>query len=295
MLVLAALLDAVFGEPDALWHRIPHPAVLMGRVLTRLEHVFYGDNRLAGFCVLLACVSTAIGLGWAISLLGPVAEVIVAAILLAQRALVDHVRRVADDLRISLAAARESVARIVSRDTDSLSPPQVARAAIESAAENLSDGVVAPAFWFLIGGLPGLCAYKMVNTADSMIGYRTPRYERFGWAAARLDDALNWIPARLTGAAFWLVGGCKGRWADIRTEAQRHKSPNAGWPEAALARTLGIALAGPRPYHGQMQDLPWVYPSGSGDISAPHIDAALTQLWRVWGLFVILCLISTAL
>ncbi len=290
ILVLAACLDALVGEPRWIWTRVPHPAVLMGRLLSALERRFHADSRLAGLWALGTALAVAVGLGWALSLLGPVAELICAAILLAHRSLIDHVQRVADALRMSLVEGREAVAMIVSRDTAEMSPPQVARAAIESAAENMSDGVIAPAFWFALAGLPGLLLYKMVNTADSMIGYRTPRYARFGWAAARLDDVLNWVPARLTGAAFWLVGGRRGAWSEIACEARRHKSPNAGWPEAALARALGVALAGPRMYHGQMQDLPWVNPTGTRDLTAADIDAAIRRLWHVWGFFVILCL-----
>jgi adenosylcobinamide-phosphate synthase len=295
VLVLAAGLDAVLGEPRWLWSRAPHPAVLMGRLLSALERLFYADSRLAGLWVLALAVAIAIGLGWALSTLGPVAEVICAAILLAHRSLVDHVQRVADALRMSLAEGRAAVEMIVSRDTGEMTEAQVARAAIESAAENMSDGVIAPAFWFALAGLPGLLLYKMVNTADSMIGYRTPRYERFGWAAARLDDVLNWVPARLTGAAFWLVGERRGTWPDIAAEARRHKSPNAGWPEAALARALGIALAGPRVYHGQLQDLPWVNPAGRRDLRAADIEAAIRRLWHVWAFFVILCLTAAIL
>ncbi|MEP4196584.1 MAG: adenosylcobinamide-phosphate synthase CbiB [Aliishimia sp.] len=290
ILTVAMILDAIFGEPRWLWSRIPHPAILMGRLLSGCERLLYRDTRAAGVLVLCICVGLVFGLAWALTLLGPVIQSLCAAVLLAHRALIEHVRRVADDLRVSLDAAKDSVAMIVSRDTATLTEQQVARAAIESAAENMSDGVIAPVFWFLIAGLPGLCVYKMVNTADSMIGYQTDRYLHFGWAAARFDDVLNWIPARLTGLAFWLLGGCVGTWHDIATEARQHKSPNAGWPEAALSRAIGIALAGPRPYHGVLQELPWVNPKGIRDISAPHIDAALVQLWRVWTLFVIICI-----
>ncbi len=284
ILLAALVLDAVFGEPDWLWARAAHPAVLMGRLLSRVEAVLYGQSRGLGTLCLVLCIGVVGGASWGLAQLGPWIEAICAATLLAHRSLIQHVQRVADDLRISIEAARDSVAMIVSRDTGQMDQAQVSRAAIESAAENLSDGVIAPAFWCLIGGLPGIAIYKMVNTADSMIGYRTERYNAFGWAAARLDDVLNWVPARLTGLGFWLVGGLRGPWSDITADARRHKSPNAGWPEAALARALGIALAGPRPYHGEMQDLPWVNPRGLRNMSAPHIDAAIGQLWRVWAL-----------
>jgi adenosylcobinamide-phosphate synthase len=143
--------------------------------------------------------------------------------------------------------------------------------------------VVAPAFWFAVAGLPGLLIYKVVNTADSMIGHRTPRYERFGWAAARLDDGLNLIPARLTALMIRAVSPGV-RWRDIPPDARLHRSPNAGWPESAMARALGVALSGPRSYHGRMQDFPWVHPTGRRDAGAADIRRAMGVLWRVWGL-----------
>ncbi|MGV6847886.1 MAG: cobalamin biosynthesis protein CobD/CbiB, partial [Marinibacterium sp.] len=188
-------------------------------------------------------------------------------------------------------AARRAVAQIVSRDTGEMDPPAIARSAIESAAENLSDGVVAPAFWFLIAGLPGILIYKMVNTADSMIGYRTPRYADFGWAAARTDDLLNLIPARLTAILIALTHGVFD-WRAIARDAGRHRSPNAGWPEAALARALNIALAGPRSYDGQIRELAWVNPEGQRDIGPDAVDGAIAGLWRAWALMLALVLAS---
>jgi adenosylcobinamide-phosphate synthase len=142
--------------------------------------------------------------------------------------------------------------------------------------------VIAPAFWFLIGGLPGLLLYKAVNTADSMIGYRNARYEQFGWAAARLDDLLNLIPARLTGLTIAALSGQLRAWPAIIADARRHRSPNAGWPEAAMARALNVALAGPRSYDGQMRDLAWVNGDARREIGPDDIDAAVAMLWRVW-------------
>jgi adenosylcobinamide-phosphate synthase len=164
----------------------------------------------------------------------------------------------------------------------------VARSAIESAAENLSDGVVAPAFWFLIGGAPGIIVYKMVNTADSMIGYRTPRYLEFGWAAARMDDLLNLIPARLTALLIALVGRVAD-WRGTIADARLHRSPNAGWPEAALSRALGIALAGPRAYDGVLQDYPWVNGTGRRPLTPEDIDATIGLLWKTWAALFVLC------
>lgn len=286
LLIPALLLDAALGEPKWLWDRAPHPAVLMGRAVgfaeARLNHGAH--RRLKGVVAMLVLALGALALGWLISAVpdGGVLEVIAAAILLAQRSLVQHVRAVGDALRLSLAGGRQAVAMIVGRDVAALDEAGVSRAAIESAAENLSDGVIAPAFWFLVGGLPALVLYKIANTADSMIGHRTPRYEQFGWAAARFDDLLNLIPARLTALLIALTHG----WLDPRPilrDAPLHRSPNAGWPEAAMAPVLGVALSGPRSYHGEMRDFPWVWPEGRRDAGPDDIDAACRALWRAWG------------
>jgi adenosylcobinamide-phosphate synthase len=180
---------------------------------------------------------------------------------------------------------------IVGRDTAAMDGPAVSRAAIESAAENFSDGVVAPAFWMLVAGLPGILVYKAVNTADSMIGHRTPRYEAFGWAAARLDDVLNLIPARLTAGLIWLTRPRTGVWSAIIRDARLHRSPNAGWPEAAMARVLDVALSGPRSYHGETRAYPWVHPDGRMDIGPTEIDAAVAVLWRTWAILLVVAAI----
>jgi len=285
-LTFAMLLDALLGEPRWLWSRAPHPAVLMGRAVGWCDSRFNRGTarRAKGVLVMAAFCMCAGALGGLLSLGGPVVEILFAAILLAQKSLVDHVAAVATGLRQGLPQGRAAVAMIVSRDTTAMDPSATARAAIESAAENLSDGVIAPAFWFAIGGLPGLLIYKITNTADSMVGYRTPRHEQFGWAAARLDDALNLIPARLTAL---LIATCTGRWRDlpaIRADARLHRSPNAGWPEAAMARALGIALSGPRAYDGAMRDFPWVNGAGRRPLGPRDIDAATRMLWQAWAL-----------
>ncbi|MEP2921951.1 MAG: adenosylcobinamide-phosphate synthase CbiB [Sulfitobacter sp.] len=290
ILLLALLLDAALGEPKWLWNKLPHPAVLMGRAVAALER---GLNRsqnsiAAGVLALAVLVSAAYGIGALLAGLGPLVQIILAAILLAQRSLVQHVRAVADGLRVSLDEGRNAVAMIVSRDTRHMDPSAIARSAIESAAENLSDGVIAPAFWFLIAGLPGLMVYKIVNTADSMIGYRTPRYEAFGKAAARADDLLNWIPARLTCALIAVPSGVASHWFSIAADAAQHRSPNAGWPEAAMARAISVALAGPRAYDGVMQQFPWVGGDGKRQIGPPEIDAALRKLWLAWSMMLAL-------
>ena len=290
LLAAALVLDAILGEPDWLWSRLPHPAVLMGRAVAALDRrLNRGEARvLKGALAVAVLALGALTLGQVIAWLGPLAEVVAAAILLAQRSLVEHVGAVAAGLNRSLQAGRDMVARIVSRDTRDMTEAQVARAAIESAAENLSDGVIAPAFWFLILGTPGLILYKAINTADSMIGYRNPRYEAFGKVAARADDLMNLIPARLTGLMIAIFTGQMGHWRDIVADARQHKSPNAGWPEAATARALDVALAGPRSYHGQMRELPWVNGSGRRRIGAADIRAAVRLLWRVWLIFLLL-------
>jgi adenosylcobinamide-phosphate synthase len=299
LLIIAMVLDAILGEPKWLWQRVPHPAVLMGRVVGWLdERLNTGNGRKAkGILALLLLILLGYLIGQILAAFGPIAEIATAAVLLAQRSLVQHVQKVADGLRMSVQQGRRNVAMIVSRDTAAMDGPAVARSAIESAAENLSDGVIAPAFWFLIGGLPGLLIYKFVNTADSMIGYRTPRHEQFGWAAARMDDLLNLVPARLTALFIALPAGAVGQWRLIRSDAAQHKSPNAGWPEAAMARAIDVALAGPRTYDGVTQQFAWVHSAGSRNIGPIEIDAAITRLWHAWavmlGAAILLCLLTS--
>lgn len=286
LLVCAMCLDAALGEPGWLWSRVKHPAVLIGTVIGWLDkRLNHGAHRKAkGLIVLVLLVLGAWSLGSLLSFLGPVAEILICAILLAQKSLVTHVRAVGEGLGVSLPEGKAQVAKIVSRDTKDMTEPQVARSAIESAAENLSDGVIAPAFWFLIAGLPGLLVYKSINTADSMIGYRTQRYRDFGWASARFDDLLNLIPARLTYVMIVALSGQWGRWGEMVEDARRHISPNAGWPEAAMARALNVALAGPRSYDGQVRDLAWVNGDAPREIGAQEVFRACDMLWRVWGL-----------
>lgn len=289
-LILAMLLDAWLGEPRWLWSRLPHPAVLMGRLIGWADARFNrgAARRLKGVAVMTLLGLGALILGAALAALGPVVEVVVAAILIAQRSLVEHVLAVADGLRRGLPEGRAAVAMIVSRDTAAMNDSAVARAAIESAAENMSDGVVAPLFWFAVAGLPGLLLYKITNTADSMIGYRTPRHAAFGWAAARFDDLLNLIPARGTAFLIAVTQGGLRDWRGIVADARLHRSPNAGWPEAAMARALGIALSGPRAYDGRMQDFPFVHATGRKPLMAQDIEAAVRVLWTVWA--AVLCL-----
>lgn len=297
LLVPALLLDAALGEPKWIWDRYPHPAVLMGRLVGWCDQRFNtgANKRLKGVAVMAALAMGAVALGRFVHFLPDfgIIEIFLTAILLAQRSLVQHVAAVATGLRNSLKDGRRAVAMIVGRDTDVLDRSGVARSAIESAAENLSDGVIAPAFWYLIGGLPGLMLYKITNTADSMIGHMTPRHQQFGWAAARFDDLLNLIPARLSA----LLVALTNNWHDpkpILRDAPLHRSPNAGWPEAAVACVQGIALAGPRSYHGQMTDYPWVYPEGRRELGPQDIDRTVQTLWRAWAAMLALA-VSVAL
>lgn len=286
LLACAMCLDAALGEPDWLWSRVKHPAVAIGNGIGWLDaRMNRGSHpRLKGVLVLLLLIAGAYLFGCLLVLFGPVIEVLVCAILLAQKSLVEHVRAVGDGLRTSLAKGRAEVSMIVSRDTTDMTEAQVARSAIESAAENLSDGVIAPAFWFLVGGVPGLLVYKAVNTADSMIGYRNETYREFGWASARFDDLLNLIPARMTCLMIVALSNQWSRWSGILEDARRHISPNAGWPEAAMARALSVALAGPRSYDGQLRDLAWVNGEARREIGAYEIFRACDMLWKVWGL-----------
>ncbi|HBZ43827.1 MAG TPA: adenosylcobinamide-phosphate synthase [Maritimibacter sp.] len=295
LLCFALILDAVLGEPDEVWSRIPHPAVLMGRAVGWVDRKMnHGKGRIVTGAVALGGLIVVVGgIAWGLAQIGWLVEIVVAAVLLAHRSLVDHVRDVADALVESTEGGRRVVAKIVGRDTATMDDEDIARAAIESAAENFADGVVAPAFWFLIAGLPGIAIYKLVNTADSMIGYRTPRHEAFGKAAARLDDLLNWVPARITAVLIFALNHRPRGWALIRQDAPLHRSPNAGWPEAAMAVSLDVALAGPRSYEGEVRDYPFVNAPGDRDPSANDIDRAVSVLWRAWtGLLVLSFIIA---
>jgi adenosylcobinamide-phosphate synthase len=280
-LVPAALVfDAVIGDPDKVWRRWPHPVTWLGAFVACLDGRLNRETwpasarRAAGVAALAVLLATAALAGAAVEALvrllpcGDGLAALIASLFIAQRSLYDHVRRVGDAFTTGgLTAARRAVSMIVGRDPDSLDEGGVCRAAIESCAENFSDGVVAPVFWFALLGLPGLVAYKAVNTADSMIGHRTPRHEAFGWAAARFDDLVNLVPARVSGLLIALVaplarGNCATAIAAMGREARSHRSPNAGWPESAMAAALGIALAGPRRYGSQMVDDPFLNPAG---------------------------------
>ncbi len=240
-----------------------------------------GARRLSGVATVVGTAGVAALVGLAASRLPGPAPVLAATLGLAQRSLHDHVAAVAEALEADdLPGARTAVAKIVGRDTATLEASGVAAAAIESLAESFNDGVVAPAFWLAAAGLPGLYAYKAVNTADSLIGHREPRWKDFGWAAARTDDVMNLAPARLAGALIATAGG--GGWRVMIRDARRHASPNAGWPEAAMAGALGVRLGGPVAYEGVMTDRP-VFGEGS-EPSVVDLRRALAIHLRACGL-----------
>jgi len=293
ILALALGIEAASGYPDALYRAIGHPVTWIGRLISGLERGLNrgseGRRRVAG-CLALVLLLAGTGLpAWALTGLalwaGPLPALLLLGLLCAslpaQRSLNDHVAAVETALRGGgLQAGRRAVAMIVGRDPDQLDAPAVCRAAIESLAENFSDGIVAPSFWIGCLGLPGGALYKAINTADSMIGHRTPRYAAFGWAAARLDDLVNLPASRLAGLL--IVGAALLRGADARgalramaRDAGRHRSPNAGWPEAAMAGALGLRLAGPRVYDGTL--VPDAHMGdGRAEATADDIARALT-------------------
>lgn len=267
-LALASLvLEACVGYPEVVSRRVPHPVVGVGGAISALERRWNrpecGEAQRRGLGILtLALVAGGAALTGLVATRalkgrkgGGVALAALATTGLAQRSLHDHVEGVLRPLEQGdLPAARAAVGRIVGRDTHDLDASGIAAAALESLAESFNDGVVAPAVWLAVAGLPGLFAYKAVNTADSMIGHREPRWRSFGWAAARTDDAMNLAPARLAGGLIAAAGG--GGWRAMRRDAAKHASPNAGWPEAAMAGALGVRLGGPVRYDGQMTDRP---------------------------------------
>ena len=307
LLLLALLVDSVVGDLRPVFRVVPHPVTVVGAAAGWLERRLNRAQRstrargVRGLLVTAVLTAAAAALGWAIAMgaamleYGAVIELSVVVVLVAQRSLFDHVRAVGRALkRDGVDGGRAAVRHIVGRDPQSLDEHGVARAAIESLAENFADGVVAPAFWYLLFGLPGLLAYKTVNTLDSMVGHRSPRYAAFGAVAARLDDAMNLVPARLAGAmiavaALFAPQGRPGRAVKVMVrDARKHPSPNAGWPEAAMAGALGVALLGPRHYEGEAADGPWL----GAEFSA---RATPTDIGRALYVFAVACLIDFAL
>ncbi|AYD03024.1 adenosylcobinamide-phosphate synthase CbiB [Neorhizobium sp. NCHU2750] len=290
----ALIVERFTGYPDWLFRLIGHPVTWIGRLISDLDRRWnreaddfatrknMGIRALAVILVIVILIAFAVQKVLLVLPLGPILLLLVAASLPAQKSLERHVREVASSLKHrGLPAGRMAVSRIVGRDVEQLDEAAVCRAAIESLAENFSDGVVAPAFWMGIGGLPAGAAYKAANTADSMIGHRSPRHEAFGWAAARFDDLVNLPASRLT-AALFVIAALFVRDASpgnaikaIRRDAKNHRSPNAGWPEAAMAGALGIALAGPRSYGGTMIEAGYMGEGGRTELVYEDIYDAL--------------------
>lgn len=273
---LALLVERLFGYPKPLYDKIGHPVEWFGTVLKKLEALLYDPQaepmqaRLRGLAVLLALLLIvtipAVFVASILSTLkfGWIVEALLATALIAQHSLYEHVSAVGKGLDTSLNEGRKAVARIVGRDPAALDESGIVKGALESLAENASDGIVAPVLWYALLGLPGIVAYKAINTADSMIGHKSERYIYFGWAAARLDDLINLPASRLTGFLFAAAAAWndqeRGKLAVLAMwrDAPKHQSPNAGWPESALAASLGVKFGGPRNYEGARVDLPWM-------------------------------------
>lgn len=313
LILLAALvLDWFVGEPEALWRRVGHPVAWIGWLIDRLDTALNhetdappvrGRNGAVAWAILIAVTLIAAwAVGFVLFLLGPLGwliEIGIVSVFLAQKSLRDHVAAVAVALRADgLEGGRREVAKIVGRDPELLDRAGVSRAAIESLAENFSDGVVAPAFWYAVFGLPGLIVYKAINTADSMVGHKSERYLHFGRVAAQADDLANWLPARLSAAivaagALVLSGMAAARsaFSVARRDAGLHRSPNAGWPEAAFAGALGIALGGPRVYASETVAQAWLNAAGRPALDAGDLDRALDLFARsclvLWGAVVL--------
>lgn len=296
-MVVAMAVDALTGWPSWLFTRIGHPVTWLGRLIGTIDAGWNRASdpptlrRAAGVAGALVVIALSVVIGWALQSLLPWGwiQIVIAGVvawpLVALRSLHDHVAAVANPLQAGdIAASRDAVSRIVGRDPATLDEAGIARAAIESLAENASDGIVAPVFWGALFGLPGILGYKAVNTLDSMIGHRSERHESFGWAAARIDDVANFIPARLTGFLFVLLAPRRSEALScMMRDARRHRSPNAGWPEAAMAGALGVRLSGPRIYHGSTTNEPWLN-EGARDPLAADISEGLTVYRRAMAL-----------
>ena len=263
-LLVGVLMDCVLGDPMGL----PHPVVGYGRLISFFEHRWnHGQNRkLKGMLMTVLLVAGVAAVVWGVLVMARTLsvwlEVVLSAVLvfycLAGKTLIDEVQAVFRETDVSLERGRKQVARIVGRDTSELTAQEVRIAALETLAENLSDGVVAPLFWYMVAGVPGMMAYKMVNTLDSMVGYKNERYRDFGCFAARLDDVANYIPARLTALLMVLVSGRWSLLAFVKRYGRQHASPNSGYPESALAGILDCRFGGPHVYFGQVVDKPWI-------------------------------------
>lgn len=311
ILATAIILDMLFGDPDWLWRRTPHPVVYFGHMIIFFEK-WLNDPDLDGNikkifgifnCILLVGFAALLGLLIQSLLVGSgvwgfAIEAIIVAIFIAQKSMADHIKRVLDPLLLGdVQSARHAVSMIVGRDPNHLDEAGISRASVESLAENFSDGTVAPIFWYAFLGLPGILAYKMLNTLDSMIGHRTKKYKHFGWASALLDDLANWIPARLSAlliaAGAFIVRGPQAAAHAVKiafSDASLHRSPNAGWPEGAMSGALDVALAGPRQYATYRVDDPFINSGGRQTMDAEDIKVALKIFW--WACMAELLLIA---
>lgn len=312
---LSLLIERLVGYPDWLFRRIGHPVTWIGSLIALLDKKWnreqgsFSNREAKGVLALVVFLGVTVSIALALQNvllvlpLGLLLVALVGASLPAQKSLEQHVEAVATALESEgLEGGRRAVSMIVGRDPDQLDEAAVCRAAIESLAENFSDGIVAPSFWLGLLGLPGGAGYKAINTADSMIGHRTPRHEAFGWASARLDDLVNLPASRLTAclfivAAIFVKGASpQGALRAVARDAKHHRSPNAGWPESALAGALGFALAGPRSYGGQMIQARFMGEGGRRNLTGADIRQAL-KLARVAdslliGLFGFLALVT---
>nr|WP_111301037.1 adenosylcobinamide-phosphate synthase CbiB [Paracoccus saliphilus] len=287
---VALILDILIGWPQPLYARIGHPVTWIGKLIAGLDRWMNrgGARRAKGALAVLLVVAAALIPAVLIQMwLGPWLAAILAWPLVAARSLDEHLRAVARPLRAgNLAGARAATAMIVGRDVSRADEAALARASLESLAENASDGVIAPLFWAAVGGLPGIAAYKAINTLDSMIGHRTPRHEAFGAFAARLDDVANLIPARVTALLIVLAAGRRASPAMrcALDDAPGHRSPNAGWPEGAMAGALGVRLSGPRVYGDRIAYEPWLNGTAP-DPAAADLDRGI----RIYRRAVALC------
>jgi adenosylcobinamide-phosphate synthase len=292
MLLAALLLDAALGDPARIWSRVPHPVALAGRAIGWGDARFNrGANRaLKGRVLVLVLSFLAAVLGFVIALVPDwgVLEVLAAAILLAHGNLMRRLSSVRRALAESVATARIRVASVTGQDVSTLDESGVARATIEAGAEGFLDDLVAPAFWFLVLGLPGLAVFKMVQTADSLIGHVDERHVEFGRSALRLKHWLTWIPARIAGGLLVIAAMRQSAGDVMLSDASLHVTPNTGFPEAAIAGGLKIALSGPRIYDGEVTDDPWINGRARRVLTAHDLKRAIRLIWRAWAVLVLM-------
>lgn len=308
ILIAAMVLDIAMGDPAWLFKYVAHPIVYVGRMIDFFDKSFnqwrLGKNPLIfrGYAVMITLFIFGLLIGWGLEFiiglsifLVPI-KIFIIAIFLAIRSLYTHVKDVYHALNEGLNEGKAAVAKIVGRDVTKMTEISITRAAIESLAENMSDGVIAPIFWYLVGGLPGLIAYKFINTADSMIGHKSFQYIHFGRAVALCDDILNYVPARITAGLFLIMGflgggfaKTKAIWKCLWQDAVRHVSPNAGWPEASMAAMMNIALGGPRIYGNEKVEGIWLNQDGREILHRADIKQALN--FYVMALMLLLALL----